>query len=222
MKLVIFGSSGMVGQGALREALLDPAVTQVTTLVRTPSGDTHPKLRELVHADMMSLASLDLRCDACLFAIGITSTGLTEEAYTKVTYDMAMAAARAVQSPSTTFIYVSGAGADGDAMWARVKRRAERDLATLPFRAVYVLRPAFIRPLHGIKSRTPLYNTLYAILWPLTWLVPGRYKTTTERLGRAVLNIARHGYAKQVLESGDINAAATVSGDGRAPAELTT
>lgn len=221
MKLVIFGSSGMVGQGALREALRDPAVTEVTTVVRKPSGQTHPKLRELVHADVLSLTGLDLRCDACLFAIGVTSAGLSEEAYTKVTYDMAMSAARAVQSPSTTFVYVSGSGADRDVMWARVKRRAERDLAAMPFKALYVFRPAFIQPMHGITSRTRMYNALYAVLWPLTHLVPGRYKTTTERLGRAVLNVARDGYEKQILESDDINAAAEGTRSGRAKAELT-
>jgi hypothetical protein len=204
MKVVIFGSSGMVGQGAL----LDPGVAQVTTVVRSPSGQSNPKLHEIVHPDLTELEGLDLQCEACFFAIGVTSAGLTEEAYTKVTYDTAITAAKAVLSPRTTFIFVSGAGADGNSMWARVKRRAERDLQAMPFAAVYVFRPAFIAPLHGIKSRTHLYNLLYALLWPLTYLVPGRFKSTTERIGRAMLNVARSGFEKKVLESADINRAA--------------
>ena len=207
MRVVIFGSSGMVGQGVLREALLDPGVTQVTTVVRSPSGQTSPKLREVVHRDVLNLSGIDLSCDACFFAIGVTSAGLSEEAYSKVTYDTAISAAKAVLSPTTTFIFVSGAGADGNSMWARVKRRAETDLQALPFKGVYVFRPAFIKPLHGIKSRTRAYNVLYAVLWPLTYLVPARFKTTTERLGRAMLNIARAGFDKKVLESNDINRA---------------
>lgn len=207
MHVVIFGSSGMVGQGALREALLDPGVTRVTTLVRSPSGRSHPKLRELVHGNMHDLSGLDLACDACFFAIGVTSAGLSEEAYRKVTYDTAMVAARAVLSPTTTFVFVSGRGADRDVMWARVKRQAERDLQGLPFKAVYVFRPAFIRPLHGIRSRTRLYNVLYALLWPLTYLIPASARTSTERVGRAMLAVARKGFDKTILESDDINRA---------------
>ncbi|MFT3924058.1 MAG: epimerase [Myxococcales bacterium] len=198
----------MVGQGALREALLDARVSQVITVVRGPSGQSHPKLREIVHRDFTRLEGLDLRCDACFFAIGVTSAGMSEEDYTKVTYDTAMAAAKAVLSPTTTFVFVSGAGADGDSMWARVKRRAEQDLSALPFKAVYVFRPAFIRPMHGIKSRTPMYNTLYALLFPLTYLVPSRVKSTTENLGRAMLNVAANGFEKPLLNSPEINQAA--------------
>jgi hypothetical protein len=208
MNVVIFGSSGMVGQGALREALLDPEVKQVTTVVRSPSGQTNPKLREIVHPDISNLSGLDLRCDACFFAVGVTSTGLSEEAYSKVAYDTAIAAAKAVLSPSTTFVFVSGAGADGSSMWARVKRRAENDLLAMPFKSVYVLRPGFIKPLHGIKSRTRLYNALYAVLWPLTYLMPSSLKTTTERIGRAMLNVARAGFDPKILDSNAINRAA--------------
>jgi hypothetical protein len=207
MKVVIFGSSGMVGQGVLRESLLDPGVTGVTTVVRSPSGQTNPKLTEIVHPDVLNLRGLDLQCDACFFAIGVTSAGMTEEAYTKVTYDTAISAAKAVLSPLTTFIFVSGAGADGNSMWARVKRRAEQDLQALPFKAVFVFRPGFIQPMHGIKSRTRAYNAAYAVLWPLAYLVPPRYKTSTERLGRAMLNIARAGFDTKILESNDINRA---------------
>jgi uncharacterized protein YbjT (DUF2867 family) len=210
MQIVIFGSTGMVGQGALREALLDPGVQRVTILVRSPTGRSDPKLREIVHANMLDLSGLDLACDACIFAIGVTSAGLSEEAYRKITYDTALAAGRAVLSPTTTFVFVSGRGADRDVMWARVKRQAERDLQALPFKGVYVFRPAFIRPLHGIRSRTGLYNVLYALLWPLTYLIPRSARTTTERIGRAMLQVARNGFDKTILESDDINRAAGV------------
>jgi hypothetical protein len=208
MRVVIFGSSGMVGQGALREALLEPSVTRVTALVRAPSGQQNPKLHEIVHKDLLDLSGHDLSCDVGIFAVGVSSAGMSEEAYSKITYEMALSAAKAVLTPSTTFIYVSGAGADGDSMWARVKRRAETELSAMPFKSVYVFRPGFIQPLHGIKSRTPLYNTLYMLLWPLAYLIPGRFKTTTERIGRAMLNVARAGFDKKVLESDDINRAA--------------
>jgi uncharacterized protein YbjT (DUF2867 family) len=208
MHIVIFGSSGMVGQGVLREALLDAGVERVTSVVRKPSGNSHAKLHEIVHADFSDLSALDLRCDACFFAVGVTSAGLSEEAYTKVTYDTAVAAAKAVLSPDTTFVFVSGRGADGQAMWARVKRRAEQALLAMPFKAVYVFRPAFIQPMHGIRSRTAMYNALYAVLWPVTYLLPASMKTTTERVGLAMLNVVRRGYDKPVLESSDINRAA--------------
>jgi uncharacterized protein YbjT (DUF2867 family) len=209
MKIVLFGSSGMVGQGMLREALLDPDVSEVVTVVRSPSAQRDPKLREIVHGDLLQLAGLDLRCDACVFAVGVSSAGMSEDAYSKVTYEMALSAAKAVLAPSTTFVYVSGAGADGNSMWARVKRRAEQELLAMPFRAVYVLRPGFIRPMHGIWSRTRMYNVLYVLLWPVTFLIPSRYATTTERLGRALLNLTRRGFDKRILESEDINRAAT-------------
>lgn len=208
MRVLLFGSSGMVGQGALRELLRDPGVTQVTTVVRKASGQPHAKLRELVHNDLLHLGGLGLACDLCIFAVGVSSAGLSEQAYSKVTYEMAIAAAQAVLSPTTTYIYVSGAGADGDSMWARVKRRAENELLAMPFKSVYVFRPGFIRPLHGIRSRTPLYNVLYAVLWPFTFLIPSRFATTTERIGRAMIRVARAGYDKKILESDDINRAA--------------
>lgn len=198
----------MVGQGVLREALLDADVTEVVTIVRSPSGQSHPKLKEIIHADFSDLTGLDLRCDACFFAIGVSSAGMAQAAYTRVTYDTALAAARAVLSPTTTFVFVSGRGADGNSMWARVKFRTENDLRALPFKAVYVFRPAFIQPMHGIRSRTRLYNVLYALLWPLGYLLPSRMKSTTERIGRAMLSVTRHGFGKPILESADINRAA--------------
>jgi hypothetical protein len=208
MHVVVFGSTGMVGQGVLREALLDPHVTKVSTVVRASSGQTNSKLHEIIHKDMTQLDGLDLRCDACFFAIGVTSAGMNEADYTKITYDTAIAAGRATLSPHTTFIFVSGQGAERDVMWAKVKRRAEKELLAMPFRGVYVFRPGFIRPLHGIRSRTKIYNALYAVLWPFAGLVPARLKSTTEEIGKAMCHIARKGFDKQILDPPDINRAA--------------
>ncbi len=214
MRVVVFGASGMVGQGVLRECLLDPAVTAVTTVARTAGGQAHPKLRQVVHADFTDFSSLPPQtwdADACFWCLGVTSAGMSEADYTRITHDYALAAARAMVRPTMTFVFVSGTGADGKAMWARVKRRTEEALAAMPFAAVYVFRPGMIQALHGIKSRTRLYNVLYPLLAPLilvTKVVKPAIVTSTERVGRAMLRVARDGFARRVLENPDINAAA--------------
>ena len=217
MKVLIFGATGMVGQGALRECLLDEAVSEVVTVGRTPTGQAHPKLKERIAKDLFDLAPLDtdLRgADACLFCLGVSSAGMTEAAYTRMTHDLTLGVAEhlARLEPGMVFIYVSGAGTDtseqGRTMWARVKGRTENDLRRLPFRRVYLFRPGFIQPLHGIRSRTGWYNLLYAVFRPLAplvrWLFPGA-TLTTESLGRAMLLAAREGSAKDVLEARDLN-----------------
>jgi uncharacterized protein YbjT (DUF2867 family) len=217
MKAVLFGATGMVGQGALRECLLDPGVERVLAVVRTPTGGKHEKLRELVLRDFTDFSAVEgdlVGYDACFFCLGVTSAGLSEDAYRRVTYDIAMAAARTLArlDPGMTFIFVSGAGADstgqGRVMWARVKGQTENAVLELPFRAAYVFRPAFIQPLHGITSRTKLYRITYAVMAPLypvlKALAPG-HVTTTERIGRAMLRVARQGAPKRVLESRDID-----------------
>jgi uncharacterized protein YbjT (DUF2867 family) len=219
MKVVLFGATGMIGQGVLRECLLDPVVTQVLTVGRAPTGKQHAKLRELTHADLADLGPIeaDLRgYDACFFCLGISSVGMAEEAYRRITYDYTMAAARvfAAQDPQATFIYVSGAGTDstekGRSMWARVKGKTENDLLAL-LKNSYMFRPGYIQPMHGIKSRTRLYRAAYAIgvpLYPvLRRLFPG-FATSTEAIGRAMINVAARGASTRVLEPRDINAAA--------------
>ena len=211
MKAIVFGSTGMVGQGVLRECLADPDVTEVATVVRAATGQQHPKLREVVHADFSDFSGLQLDGDACFWCLGVTSAGMTEADYTRVTHDYTLAAARVLARPSMTFVFVSGAGAQGNAMWARVKRKTEEDVSALPFKAVYVFRPGMIQPLHGIRSRTRMYNVLYPLIYPLmlvTKLVAPGFVTTTERVGQAMLRVARQGFAKHVLENADINAAA--------------
>ena len=206
----------MVGQGVLRECLLDPDVERVLSVVRAPSGQQHPKLRELVHTDFFDFSSVEseLSGDAAFYCLGATSAGKTEAQYSRVTYDITMAVAEPLSrlNPRMTFLFVSGAGTDsterGRVMWARVKGRAENALLRLPFKAAYMFRPGVIQPLHGIQSRTALYRIPYLILAPfIPWLrrrFP-RHVTTTEHLGRAMIAVAKRGAPKPVLESADIN-----------------
>ena len=220
LTIIVFGATGMVGQGVLRECLLDPEVERVLAVGRRPTGVRHEKLLELVREDFTDFTPVERELagfDACFFCLGVSSAGMSENDYTRVTYGFTMAAAQALAKldPSMTFIYVSGAGTDssesGRTMWARVKGRTENALLRLPFKAAYMFRPAFIQPMHGIVSRTRIYRVLYAVVGPLypVWrvLFP-RYVTTTEKVGRAMLHVARHGAPKPVLENADINALA--------------
>ena len=214
MHILLFGSTGMGGQGVLGACLADPGVTQVTAVVRTPTGRTHPKLRELVHADFTNFDGVRLAADACFWCLGVSSAGMSEAEYTRVTHDYTLAAARAMDAPATTFVFVSGQGADGTAMWARVKKRTEDALFAMPFRAVYVFRPGAIQPLDGIRSRTRLYNVLYPILAPIMLLVKAVSPssiTDTRRVGRAMLHVARRGFATRILGNAEINAAAAAA-----------
>lgn len=207
----------MVGQGVLRECLLDSDVASVVTVVRKPTGRKHEKLREIVQPDLATLASLETRLtgfDACFFGAGVSALGMSEEQYTLVTYDLTLGVARTLlrASPDMTFVYVSGAGTDssekGRMMWARVKGRTENALLSLPFRAAYMFRPGAIMPLHGIRSSTRWYNVIYAVIrpiYPLLRKVVPTMITTTEQLGRAMIAVARNGYATHVLETADIN-----------------
>jgi uncharacterized protein YbjT (DUF2867 family) len=208
----------MVGQGVLRECLLDPDVETVLSIGRSRTGRQHAKLREIVHKDIAHLAPIEDRLsgyDACFFTLGVSSAGMSEAAYRPLTYDLTLKVANTLVklNSSMTFIYVSGMGTDstesGRTMWARVKGQTENALLRMPFKAAYMFRPGFIQPLHGIKSRTALYRVLYAILGPFTPLLRKlfpKYVTTTEVLGRAMIKTARDGAPKKVLESQDINA----------------
>ncbi|MCY1056839.1 NAD-dependent epimerase/dehydratase family protein [Nannocystis sp. SCPEA4] len=218
MKVIIFGATGMIGQGVLRECLLDPQIDRVTVVGRSATGQKHPKLRELVHADLEDLAPIAGELaghEACFYCLGVSSSGMSEAEYTRVTYDLTLKVARplAELNPNMTFVYISGSGADGSErgriMWARVKGKIENALRALPFRASFVFRPGFIQPMHGIRSRTRLYNAFYAVLAPLypLWklLFPGLV-TNTEQLARAMIAVGRDGAAKYILETRDINA----------------
>lgn len=218
MKILIFGATGMVGQGTLRECLLADDVTLVQTIGRTATGQQHPKLRELVQQDLFDYSTIEAELenfDACFFCIGVTSSGMAEAQYTRLTHDLTLAAAQVLArlNPQMTFVYVSGAGADssevGKVMWARVRGRLENALQRLPFKAVYVFRPGIIQPLHGIRSKTGSYRWFYALSRPLLPLLRAMMPNTvlsTEIVGRAMLAVARHGAPKAVLEAADISA----------------
>ncbi len=220
MKLVLFGASGMIGQGVLREALLADDVTEVLVVGRSPLGRQHPKLRELVHRDFTDFSSVQGQLtgyDVCAWCLGVASSGMSEADYTRVTYDYTMAAAKVLLSvnPQLVFLFVSGASTDstekGKVMWARVKGRTENALLAMPFKGSYMFRPGFIRPMNGETSRTPAYRWFYLLARPLFPLVERlwpRVASNTESIGRAMLNLARHGFDKRILEPLDINAAA--------------
>ena len=217
MKVILFGATGMVGQGVLRECLQDPRVDAVLTIGRSITGQTHTKLKELAHKDLFDYGSIAAELkgyDACFFCLGISSAGMSEADYHHITYDLTLAAAQvlAALNPGMTFIYVSGTGTDsserGRVMWARVKGATENALLQLPFKAAYMFRPGIIRPLHGITSKTPLYRAFYVLAAPLLWLLgavsPGLL-TTTEQVGRAMIKAAADGAPKPLLETRDIN-----------------
>ena len=211
MRIILFGATGMVGQGVLRECLLDGQVTEVFAVGRSTTGQQHPKLHEIIHKDFTDFSTLELDADACFWCLGVTSVGMSEPDYTRITHDFTIAAANVLVRPKMTFIFVSGTGADGNAMWARVKRKTEVDLFALPFKQVFAFRPGIIQPMHGIRSRTRIYNILYPVVYPLLLiakLIRPASVTTTERIGQAMLHVARNGFPKKILENPDINVAA--------------
>ncbi|CRK57574.1 hypothetical protein [Alloactinosynnema sp. L-07] len=225
MKVILFGASGMVGQGVLRESLLATDVTEVVAVGRSPLGKSHPKLREIVHKDMLDLSPIADQLtglDACFYCLGVSSAGMSEVDYTRVTHDFTLVAGTllAERDPGMTFIYVSGYGTDsterGRTMWARVKGRTENELMSLPL-ATFMFRPGFIRPMHGVKSKTRLYRLLYAVVSPLSGLIqriaPNQV-STTEGIGKAMLEVARSGAPQPILGTRAINALA----DGPGPA----
>ncbi|CAI0901746.1 Rossmann-fold NAD(P)-binding domain-containing protein [Serratia entomophila] len=216
MKVILFGASGMVGQGVLRECLRDPQVSEVLSIGRSTLTQSHPKLRQLTPPDLGALSALEPQLggyDACFFCLGLSSVGMSEADYRAVTFDLTLAAARPLArlNPTMTFIYVSGVGTDsserGRSMWARVKGATENALLALPFHAV-MFRPGAILPLHGIRSKTRAYDLLYRLFKPL-WLGALRLfpnqVTTTERVGLAMLAVARRATDLRIVEPAQIN-----------------
>jgi uncharacterized protein YbjT (DUF2867 family) len=221
MNVILFGATGMIGQGVLRECLLDSDVQQILSIVRTPSGQQHPNLHEVVLTNFFDYSAIEPQLtgyDACFFCLGVSSAGMDEAKYTHLTYDLTQAAATTLArlNPQMTFLYISGAGTDsterGRIMWARVKGKTENALLQLPFRAAYMFRPGFIQPLHGIRSKTKLYQFFYTALNPILPLLKSAFPrqiTTTEELGQAMLYVAKHSYPKPILETADIVRAAS-------------
>jgi uncharacterized protein YbjT (DUF2867 family) len=217
MKVILFGATGMVGQGVLRECLRDPAVTQVLSVGRSVSGQQDSKLTEIFRDNFLDYSDIESQLtgyDACFFCLGVSSVGMDPERYRHLTYDITMAAAAVLArlNPGMVFTYVTGRSTDsterGPVRWARVKGKTENDLLKLPFKAAYMFRPAAIQPLHGVRSKTAWVNAIYVATAPLlSWLhrIAPKYVTTTEQMGRAMISVARDGYRKSVLESEDIN-----------------
>ncbi|GAA3588100.1 epimerase [Streptomyces osmaniensis] len=219
---MVFGGSGLIGDGFLQESLQAPDVTEVVAVGRAPLSLTHPRLRQVLHADFLDFTAIteELRgADACFWGLGVSSAGLSPQEYERITYDFTTAAARtlAALNPALTFVYVSGGGTDssekGRSRWARVKGRTENELiATFP--NGYALRPGFVRPSHDRRSKTTAYrwaNTLVTPLAPLLRLLrlSPALMTSTAQLGHVALHLARHGYARRVLENRDIVSVAT-------------
>jgi len=219
MKVILFGATGMVGASVLIECLDDERVESVLAVGRKASGVTHPKVRDLVHADLLDYADIRQQFrgfDSCFYCLGVSTVGQDEASYTRITYDITIAAATALAevNPGMTFCFVSAAGADsterGRVMWTRVKGKTENRLFTLPLNA-YMFRPGLIQPRKGVRSRTAWYNMFYAIMAPIYPIVrpfAGAFMTTTEDLGKAIISVAAAGFDKRILESSDINRAA--------------
>jgi len=217
VRVVIFGATGMVGSGVLLECLDDARVESVLVVGRNATGVHHPKVTEIVHGDFFSFDSLKARFgdrDACFFCLGVSSVGMKEADYHRLTYDLTLAAARVLvaANPAMTFCYVTGQNTDsteqGSSMWARVKGKTENALLRLGFKSAYMVRPGYIQPLRGARSKTGWYQAFYNVLgpfYPVFRLVFPRYVTNTAELGRVMLELAANGYERPIIETPDIH-----------------
>lgn len=217
MNVILFGATGMVGQAALLECLDDPGVERVLAVGRQATGREHPKLRDLVHADFTDYGAVEDQLrgyDACLFCLGVSSLGMKEAEYTRITYDFTLTAAQTLArlNPGMAFLYVSGEGTDsteqGRSWWARIKGRTENDLLKLPLAAT-MLRPGYIHPMRGVRARHGLTRAAYVLgapLFPVIRRLAPRHTTTSVQVAKAMLHIARHGHPKRILTTDDINA----------------
>jgi uncharacterized protein YbjT (DUF2867 family) len=206
-RIILTGATGMVGEGVLLTLLDQPEVETVLSISRRPSGHAHPKLHELLVPDFFDLGGIEEELrgyTACFFCAGVSSVGMKEDAYARVTHDLTLHLAQTLvrHSPTATFCYISGAGTGGSMMWAQVKRRTENDLLALPFKAAYMFRPGGLKPVKGQRHVPAVYR------W-FSWLIPlarlFNYSSTLCELALALLHAAEHGAPKKVLEVKDIN-----------------
>lgn len=216
MRVLLFGATGMIGDGVLLECLESPDVSQVVAIGRRPTGRSHPKLSEVLHDDFTDYSAVSRAfegIDTCFFCLGVSAAGMTEERYRRVTADFTIRAAEALRegSSAATFIYVSGAGTydtgEGRAMWARVKGQVENRLLSMGFPGAWMFRPAYVQPMKGVTSSTGWYRVLYRITGPLYPLLRRfrRYVTSTVQIGRAMIRVAREGYGSPRVENLAIN-----------------
>ena len=216
MKIIVTGSTGMVGEGVLHECLQHSAVEQVLVINRKPCGVSHPKLKEILHGNFYDLSPIAEQLegyDACFFCLGVSSIGMKEADYHKVTFELTMHVAETLvrQNPGMVFTYVSGAATDssekGRAMWARVKGKTENYLLRLPFKAAYMFRPGYIQPTKGLKNVLNIY-LVFSLLYPVWKALFPKYVCTLREIGLAMINCVLKGYSKSILEVRDIIAAA--------------
>lgn len=216
ISVIITGATGMVGEGVLHECLQNTKVSNILVLARKSSGISHPKLKEIIHSDFLDLSPIEENLqnyNACFFCLGVSSIGMSEEEYTPLTYDLTMYVATTLSrlNNNFTFCYVSGAGTDssekGRSMWARVKGKTENDLMKLPFKAVYNMRPAVLKPTKGLKRTLKPY-TYFGWLIPVVETIFPSYICSLEQLGKAMIYVSANGYGKNILEVKDIISAA--------------
>lgn len=216
IKAIITGTTGMVGEGVLHACLQHPQVEAVLVINRRSCGVVHPKLTEIIHADFFDISSIEHHLsgyNACFFCLGVSSVGMKEPAYYKLTYTLTMHMAGILSrlNPDMTFCYISGAGTDssekGRSMWARVKGKTENDLMQLPFRDVYAVRPGFIKPIKGL-TRTHNFYKYINWLFPVGRTLYPQGFCTLQELSQAMIRLALHGYSKKVVEGSDIIALA--------------
>jgi uncharacterized protein YbjT (DUF2867 family) len=215
VNVLLFGGTGMIGRAALMESLRDARVRSVLAIGRRPSGLADPKLREVVHDDLFDLSAVQPEfsaCDACFYCLGGASYGMTERAYTHLTYDLALAVASSIAAVNTriAFCFLSGEGADaterGRTMWARVKGKTENDLTKM-FSRAYMFRPGYIHPEKGVRSRTGWVRAAVTVLRPVGFLLkqfPG-VGTSSDVLGRAMIAAVRSGAPSHAVEIREIN-----------------
>lgn len=213
IRAIITGTTGMVGEGVLLECLENPGVESVLIINRRPLGMSHPKLKEIVHKDFYDISPVESQLkgyNACYFCLGVSSVGMKEPEYKRVTYDLTMHVAGVLSrlNPDMTFCYVSGAGTDstenGGTMWARVKGKTENDLRKLPFDQVFAFRPGFMKATEGQKNLLSLYKYI-GWMYPIVKAISPNWVSTLTQVARAMINVTKYGYDKNILEVKDIN-----------------
>lgn len=212
IRLILTGATGMVGEGVLHECLQNDAISKILIINRKPAGMTHPKLKEIIHSDFHDLSPIEkelVNYHGCLFCLGVSSVGMKEAEFYRLTYGLTMHVAETLSklNADMVFCYISGAGTDssekGKSMWARVKGKTENDLMKLPFKKVYNFRPGGLQPTKGLKNTLPYYKYLGWLL-PIVKRIAPKYICTLKELGLAMINAVTNGYKKQVLEVPDI------------------
>lgn len=219
IRAIIFGATGMVGEGVLHQSLLNPEVESVLVIGRKSCNTKHQKLKEIIHNDFYNYSSIEnqlIGFNACFFCLGVSSVGMKEKDYCRITYDLTLQAASTLSklNPDMTFCYVSGTGTDssekGRIMWARVKGKTENGLMKLPFKDVYLFRPGFIKPIKGLKNAYTISKVL-GLLYPFLKIFLLNYMCTLEDLGNAMIKVSSSGYSKNILGNKDITKLAKIN-----------